>query len=537
MLVELRVRDLGVIEDVDIELGEGMTALTGETGAGKTLVVEALGLLLGARGGAELVRQGCDEAVVEGRFISNGEEVLLARSLPAKGRSKAWIDGRMAPLSALEELGTVLVDMYGQHSQQSLLHSGAQRRALDAFGGVDLQPMLAATSRLDRINRAILASGGDEDARRTRVELLSYQIAEIEEAAIASPAEDEDLESEEERLANAAAHRFAAATALSALAGEIRESGAGVDDLLREVCTSLGSRAPLSKLASRAVSLQAEAADLASELRHFLDSFEEDPGRLAEVRRRRQLLHDLSRKYGGTLGQVIRYADSARSSLTEMVAESERVSALILERDELLELLSGERSKVARARREAAPELAAQVTDHLRRLAMASARVDVAVDGPDPADAVTFLLQANPGEPLLPLAKVASGGELARVMLALRLVLTEAPPTMVFDEVDAGVGGEAALSVGRALADVASRHQVLVVTHLAQVAAFADRQMVVRKQPAGGRTTSRVESVKGEDRIVELARMLSGHPDSPVARGHATELLGTARGPGDPTAP
>jgi DNA repair protein RecN (Recombination protein N) len=278
-------------------------------------------------------------------------------------------------------------------------------------------------------------------------------------------------------------------------------------------------------MAARIAALQAEAADLASALRAVVDQWEDDPERLEVVRARRQLLHELSRKYGEGPGGVLAYAEEAGRRLADLESVEERAAALSAELRELEKALSEEEAAVGAARRSAAPALSRAVERRLQTLAMPKARLSVEVGQDEPGDAVAFLLGANPGEPLLPLAKVASGGELARAMLALRLELTDAPPTMVFDEVDAGVGGEAALSVGRALAELAVRHQVLVVTHLPQVAAFANQQLVVRKTVAGGRTRATVTPVDGEERIVELARMLSGRPDSATARRHAEELL------------
>jgi DNA repair protein RecN (Recombination protein N) len=300
-------------------------------------------------------------------------------------------------------------------------------------------------------------------------------------------------------------------------------------DLLGEAVAALRGRAPLQPLAERLVALQADTADAASILRAVVEGWEDDPERLEVVRARRQLLRELSRKYGEGPGGVLAYGHEARRRLEELECAEEHAAQLSAELRHLDKALADEAAAVGAARRQAAPDLGRAVERHLRTLAMAKARLEVTVGGDDPGDDVTFLLGPNPGEPLLSLAKVASGGELARTMLALRLELTDGPPTMVFDEVDAGVGGEAALAVGRALAELAEAHQVLVVTHLAQVAAFAERQFVVHKEVAAGRTRASVTPVDGEARVVELARMLSGRPDSATARRHAEELLRTAR--------
>jgi DNA repair protein RecN (Recombination protein N) len=536
MLVELRVRDLGVIESVALDLGPGMTALTGETGAGKTLLVEALELLVGGRADPSLVRPGASEALVEGRFAVDDDEVILARAVPAQGRSRAWIDGRMAPVSALAEVGARLLELHGQHSQQSLLDGTAQRRALDAFAAIDLGPLTAARARRRTLETELEALGGDDRARARQADLLRYQLAEIDAAALSDPSEDDALADEESRLAEASAHRDAAAVAHGALDSS-DGGGRAVIDLLGAARAALEGRAPLAALAARLASVQADAADVASELRHVVETWDDDPERLEEVRGRRQLLHELSRKYGEGPAGILAFAAEARAHLEDLDSAEHRA----IEIRELLDTADAEvataEAEVGEARRRAAPKLAAAVEKRLRGLAMAEARVEVTVADPDPGDDVTFLLGANPGEAVLPLAKVASGGELARAMLALRLVLTEAPPTMVFDEVDAGVGGEAAEAVGRALAEVGQRHQVLVVTHLAQVAACARQQLGVRKEVSGGRTVAQTAVLKDEGRVVELARMLSGRPGSATARRHAEELLEPTGGSGSRRAP
>jgi DNA repair protein RecN (Recombination protein N) len=525
MLVELRVRDLGVIESVALDLGPGMTALTGETGAGKTLLVDALDLLVGGRADPGLVRPGASEALVEGRFTLGDEEVILARAVPAQGRSRAWIDGRMAPVSALADAGARLLELHGQHSQQSLLDAPAQRRALDAFAGTDLGPLTAARARRRALLAELESLGGDDRARARQADLVRYQLSEIDGAGIEDLDEDDVLAAEEERLSEAAAHRDAAALALAALDGG-DDRAPDVVDLLGAARAALDGRSPLAELNGRLASLQADAADAASELRHVVETWEDDPERLEAVRARRQLLRDLSRKYGEGPAGVLAFAAEARRELALLDAAEVRAGEVLAEIERTEAEVGAAEAAVGSARRRAAPELARAVEERLRRLAMPHARVEVTVGEPDPGDDVTFLLGANPGEAVLPLAKVASGGELARAMLALRLVLTDAPATMVFDEVDAGVGGEAAQAVGGALAEVAQRHQVLVVTHLAQVAACARQQLGVRKEVTGGRTVAHAAVLHDEDRVVELARMLSGRPDSATARRHAEELLG-----------
>jgi DNA repair protein RecN (Recombination protein N) len=525
MLAELHVRDLGVIADLQLLLDAGMTALTGETGAGKTLVVEAIELLMGGRADAVLVRPGAEEARVEGRFVSadGGSETVLARALPRNGRSRAYIDGRLATAAELADLGKSLVDLHGQHAHQSLLSPRAQRGALDQFAGVDLAPLHEAKDRVKQLDDSLAALGGDARARARELDLLRFQLSELEAAHVEDPDEDLALEAEEDALADATAHREAAAAAYDALLGDN-----GALDAVGAAVEAVAGRRPFAEVDGRLRSLQAELAEAAADLRQAGDQIIDEPERLDQVRARRRMLHDLCRKYGERLTEVIAFESEARARLAELESHGVRVEALEAEREAAVAAAERAAAAVARARRQAAPRLAAEVQEHLRRLAMPGARLEVTVDGPGPADDVEFRLAANRGSSPLPLAKVASGGELARAMLAARLVLTEAPPTLIFDEVDAGVGGEAALAVGRALADLAGAHQVLVVTHLPQVAAFADHQVVVTKEDRKGQTVASARTVTGSDRVVELSRMLSGQPSSDTARDHAEELLATA---------
>ena len=527
MLTELAVRDLGVIESLSLTLEPGMTALTGETGAGKTLLVEAIELLTGGRAEGVVVRPGAAEAVVEGRFVVDGDERIVSRSVPAAGRSRAYVDGRMAQVSALAELAEQLVDLHGQHSHQSLLRGGGQRGALDAFAGVDLTALRQARGRLQEIAGLLEGLGGDSRSRARELDLLSFQLDEIDAAGITSPDEEAALEAEEDLLVSAEAHRQAAELARSLLTGE-----RGAADAVGAALVACAGRSVLEGAHQRLQGLAAELADVAEELRGAAESIQEDPERLEEVRHRRQLLRDLRRKYGDSVEEVLAFAEEARRRRSELEGHETAVARLEKERVEAAEEVAREEAAVGKARREAAPRFAKAVVGHLRGLALPAARFEVEVGDDDPGDAVSFLLSANPGSPALPLAKVASGGELARVMLAARLVFAAGPPVLVFDEVDAGVGGEAAVAVGRALAELArAGHQVLVVTHLAQVAAFADHQVAVRKVAARSTTRTDVEQLDPESRVVELSRMLAGRPDSASARDHAKELLEAARRP------
>ncbi len=535
MLVELAVRNLGVIEELRVVLEPGMTALTGETGAGKTLVVTALQLLLGARADPSMVRDGSTEASVEGRFVLDGEEVVLRRVVPSVGRSRAYVNGALATAATLAEAGADLVDLYGQHDHHVLAAPSAQRRALDRFAELDLGPLLAARDALAACVRRQEALGGDIGARARELDLLRFQLDELRVAAVEDADEELHLAAEEERLADAQGHREAAEAAHLLLGDD-----GGAAELAARAAAHLSGRAPLGSSGDRVRSMLAELRDLSSELRVQSEEILDDPVRLDEVRVRRNQLLGLRRKYGNaslrhepesvvgepTLEGVMRYTDAVTSRIAELSSAEEQLVALDDEIAAARARVSTEEAGVAAARAEAAPRLAAAVEAELRALAMPAARVAVAVEGPGAADEVAFLLAANPGMPLQPLAKVASGGELARAMLALRLVLTEAPPTMVFDEVDAGIGGEAAVVVGQALARLGEARQVLVVTHLPQVASAARSHVGVVKQQTDGTTTTSVHPLVGEARVVELSRMLSGSPDSDVAHEHARELLG-----------
>lgn len=523
MLRELRVAELGVIDDLTILLEPGTTAVTGETGAGKTLVVEAIELLVGGRADATIVRAGAAEAVVEGRFEHDDDEVVLRRVVPRGGRSRAYVDGRLATVGELAEWGRRLVDLHGQHAHQSLLSGTVQRAALDRFAGIGLEPLRAAEKELERIAGRLATLGGDARERAREIDLLRFQVAELDRARLGDPDEDACLDAEEDRLADAVAHRQAAAVAVDSLS-----SDGGAADALGLAIGALEGRPPFADLAGRLRDLAAEAADVASEARARGEQLADDPERLTEIRGRRQLLRDLRRKYGDSLREVMAYRDEVATRLAELEGHDALAEALETERESALAAVAVEARRVGEARRAAAPALAAAVRDNLAALALVAARLEVMVGEADPGDEVTVRFAADPGSPLAPLRKVASGGELARVMLALRLVLTEGPGTLVFDEVDAGIGGTAAATVGRALAELGREHQVLVVTHLPQVAACADHHVVVTKEVRGRRARTEVGAVVGDDRTVELARMLSGSPHSASARRHARELLAGA---------
>jgi DNA repair protein RecN (Recombination protein N) len=539
VITELRVANLGIIEELLVPLGPGMTAITGETGAGKTLLVEALDLLLGGRADAGLVRSGADEARVEARVVTSAgpvgdtddvEEIVLARVVPAVGRSRAYVNGRLAAAGELATLARELVDLHGQHDHQSLLQPAVQRALLDRFAGDDAAAARAEIARLRARRRAVDqdldALGGDERARAREADLLRYQLVEIETAAITDLDEEAQLERDERLLADAEEHRRALSLAHDTLDGAALDAiGAALEHLR--------GREPFAPLAARLHATQDEVAEVARDARVEAEAIVADPERLDVVRARRHQLRELCRKYGATPADVLAYAQEAAAHLHELDSRDARAAELGAERDDLERRLGEACTVLRRLRREGAPTLSRAVEEHLRELAMPAAAFDVAVTdaapGDDGADEVSFLLAANPGEDLRPLARAASGGELSRAMLALRVVLSEAPPTLVFDEVDAGIGGEAGFAVGRALATLGGKHQVLCVTHLPQVAAFADAQVVVSKRAVGDRTIAAADLVLDDARVGELSRMLAGVGESTHARRHARELLDAAR--------
>jgi DNA repair protein RecN (Recombination protein N) len=532
MLVELRVENLGIISDLLLSLGDGMTVITGETGAGKTLIVDALDLLCGGRADAALVRDGADEARVEGRFVDDDDEVVLARVIPVVGRTRGYVDGHLATATELGERGRSLVDLHGQHAHQSLLLPAEQRALLDRFAGDPAASahaaLLVARAARRRVDEELATIGGDDHLRARTIDLLRYELDEIEAAAIEDADEDARLAAQEELLADAEAHREALDDAHGKLEGPAL-------DALGAAIAAVESRPPFAAIADRLRALQIETSEAVHDVRIAAEQIVADPERLATVQQRRARLRELVRKYGPTLAEVEAYAIDARTRLEQIEGHEARAAALQAEREEADRAVVEAAGALSAARKAAAPSLAKAVQARLRELAMPAATFEVAVEagdlaaaGEDGADDVTFLLAPNPGEPARPLARAASGGELARAMLALRVVLSAAPPTLVFDEVDAGIGGEAGTAVGRALATLGGKHQVLCVTHLAQVAAFADAQVAVSKAEVKGRTVARAELLLDDARVGEISRMLAGVGESAHARRHAGELLTNA---------
>ena len=422
MLTELHIENLGVIERATLALGDGVTVLTGETGAGKTMLVEAIELLVGGRADASIVRSGAAEARIDGRLeiagVDGVDEVVLTRIVPASGRSRAYVNGRPATVASLADLAHNVIDLHGQHAHQSLLSTSTQRAALDRFGDVDLAPLRAARARLTEIDAELATLGGDERSRAREIDLLRFQVAELDAAGISDESEDARLATEEATLADAVAHREAGQSALDTL-----RSDEGADERLSAALHALGDREPYRDLRDRLVAVVAEVDDLAAELRDRAEGIDEDPERLSEIRERRQLLVGLRRKYGDTLAEVMRFHAEVHHRLRELENYDRRAAELDQSRIDALAAERAAAEVVGAARRAAAPHLAAAVEERLRKLAMPNAAVAIEVgSSPDdhPGDDVRFLLAANPGSPLLPLARVASGGELSRALLAIK---------------------------------------------------------------------------------------------------------------------
>ncbi|MBO3103034.1 DNA repair protein RecN [Cellulomonas fengjieae] len=569
MIEEIRIENLGVIGRAHVDLGPGLTVITGETGAGKTMVLTALNLLLGGKADPATVRVGATSAAVEGRVVLDPGAPALARAAEAgadldddgslvlvrtvgagtdstTGRSRAFVGGRSVPQALLAELADELVTVHGQADQARLRSPAVQREALDEFVGAAHHEVLAryraAWAERARVDGE-LTELVDRALDRTReAELLRLGLAEVERVD-PQPDEDVTLAEEVDRLSHAEDLRTAASGAHAALVGDdIAHEGAaavGTIELARRLLEHEGAHDPaLAALATRVAEAGYLLADVSTDLAAYLEDLQADPLRLEAAQRRRAELGSLTRSYGSTVGEVLVWADTAARRLMDLDGGDERIEELREARARLDGELSTLASELTAGRLGGAERLSAVVSDELSGLAMGGAELLVRVEPAAEltahgADRVEMLLVPHAGAPARPLGKGASGGELSRVMLAIEVALATAPGatrpgTFVFDEVDAGVGGRAAIEVGRRLSALAQGSQVLVVTHLAQVAAFADRHLVVTKSTADGVdvvTESDVRLVTRDERVRELARMLSGQEDSDAARTHAAELL------------
>ncbi|WP_294661210.1 DNA repair protein RecN [uncultured Rothia sp.] len=566
MIEEIHIRDLGIITDARLPLEPGFSVLTGETGAGKTMVVTALGMLLGARSDATSVRNGAKNALAEAvvrlprghRALALAEEaggtteeideqsseLLLARTVNASGRSRAHVGGCSAPIGTLAQIGQSLVAVHGQSDQLRLKSPAEQRQSLDLYAGEELASLLEKYRENYERYRTAAAELKEvrENSRARALEAQSLQGA-LEEIAAVNPraGEDDELKAEMVKLMNVEALRIASATALTALSGSEYSSGeeANVMGLLDAARGALQGQASadeeLAALETRVNELMILTTDIASDLSSYAASLDvEGPERLAQVQTRRAQLATLMRKYGSDIAEVLEWAEGSRTRLDTLVDDPQRQETLEMELMQLRKVLGEQAEELTNLRRAAAQKLADAVSEELTALAMPNASLVVEVAEAEKfsvhgRDTVTFMLAPHRTAVPRPLGKGASGGELSRVMLALEVVLAEVDPvpTFIFDEVDSGVGGKAAIEIGRRLAMLARHVQVLVVTHLPQVAAFADQHILVLKNDDA--SLSKVQVLTEEERVVELARMLSGHDQSESAREHARELLEAGR--------
>ncbi|MDR5697235.1 MAG: DNA repair protein RecN [Armatimonadota bacterium] len=562
MLRELHVRDFALLEAVRVEFGPGLNVLTGETGAGKSILVDALGVAVGQRASSDLVRAGAEEARVTAVFdlsrvpelaarvdaLGVGvEEGLLVLAREVGGRGRAYANGAPVSVSTLRRIGEIVLEIHGQHEGQRLLELSSHLDLLDAFGG---EGVLAQRRRVAELVRrwserraALRAVETNERERAQRLDLLRFQVAEIDAARL-RPGELDALQEARTRLANAERLREALGRAYDALYG----ADGSTSDALGRAAASLAQAATwaaeLGELAATVQALREGAVEAAREARRALDRVEADPAQLERVEARLASLQALMRKYGDSLEGVMAYREQAATEIETLSAADARREEIASELTALQSELAEEASRLSRLRREAAGRMEKAVLVHLRELAMPAARFEVAFGrredaqgvpvggeivavGERGADRVEFLFSANPGEPPRPLHRVASGGELSRVLLALRSALIggDPPPIMVFDEIDAGVGGRTGHVIGQKLAALATRSQVLCVTHLAQIAVFADHHYAVGKVTERGRTRAVVERLEREARVEEVARMLAGPQPTEMARRHAREML------------
>jgi DNA repair protein RecN (Recombination protein N) len=552
VLIELGISNLAVIDHARIVFGPGLNALTGETGAGKSIVIDAVGLLMGGRADTGMIRSGASGARVEGIFQASaidlasleeeglaapGDDVLiLARELASSGRNVCRINGRAVPLRMLQEVGERLIDIHGQSAHLSLLRVPEHVELLDRWAGLgDLRRQATALrARLRRLNRELADLRGDERELARRADLLRHQIEEIGRARLEAGEEDE-LRHTQRIHANAEQILQLAGDAYAAVAGG-GDDASSARDLLGAAAQRLGqlqhldpSVAPLAEMAE-AAGLQLE--ELGGALRSYRDGIEYDPERLAQVEERLGTIFSLKRKYGGTVEEILAFAEGAEAELAGLAGRERAIVALEADEASLHRELGSVAGELSAGRHRAAQSLERHVEEQLATLAM-SGSFGVQFGNPEPSaadlESVEFLLSLNPGEPPRPLAKIASGGETSRVMLAIKAALTGADPhpTLVFDEIDSGIGGRVGEVVGRKLWDLARHSQVLAVTHLPQIAAYADLHLHVGKHVAEGRTVTHVDSLGADDRLDELSDMFGS--DREAGRLQATALLDRAR--------
>jgi DNA repair protein RecN (Recombination protein N) len=556
MLTELRIRNFAIIEQVTLPLGEGFNVLSGETGAGKSIIVGALGLLLGERASADLIRSGAEKATVEGVFdVANvkgiaaladerGIEVeddtlVLKREIAANGRGRAWINGTTVSATVLAEIGRQLVNLHGQHDAQTLLDGESQRRILDAFGGAETQASLVRETyaELSGVRRESSSLTSRRAEAEKRADYLRHVAKEIEDARL-SPGEDTRLEDEARVLENADELRTLASSLSELLSGEDAS-------VLSQLGAAQRPLTAIERIDSSAARMQElfdagfyALQELARSVEDYAGSVDLDPARLGDVRQRRDRLFGLLKKYGPTLDNVIEAGRSARSELDLIDTAQFDLANLTARETDARRRLSAAAEQLSEMRLSAAKKLAKAVDALLPPLGMPDGHFSVSLIARDESTAegaedVEFRVALNVGHEDRPLARVASGGELSRVMLALKTILARVDrvPTLIFDEVDAGIGGRVGLQVGDTLRRVATEHQVFAISHLPQIAARAHHHIVVAKGAKGGVTTADITVLSGTSRVNEIARMLGGDPESKVSRAHAKELLESAATP------
>jgi DNA repair protein RecN (Recombination protein N) len=554
MLAELRIANFALIEQLTLQFQSGYTVLTGETGAGKSLLIDAIGLLVGGRASADQIRSGEEEALLEAAFQlpsshpllqqwcakglvgPNDTELILRRVLSRSGRHRVYVNGNLCPLRVLEELGGTLVDIHGQHEQQSLLSHPAQLEALDAFGRtLDLRARYQQAYQVWSDLRAHLVTvEADALDRAQRADLLRFQYQEIEHAGL-QPGEDEILQAERQRLVHA--HRLGeqAQTAYEGLQGDDHGVLSQLTGVIRVLSDLVHTDESMRDCHQRATEAIIQLKDLAARLRDYLEDLESDPGRQTAVEDRLDLIQRLKKKYGGSIEAVIEFGTRVKGELQAIAAHDDTVSALTAKLEEARQSLWRLALQLSSKRTEAAKRMKTLVKGELTVLKMDQAAFDIAVTsaetieaaGPNGRDRVEFLISTNRGEPLKPLARVASGGELSRVMLALKTILAEMDqvPVLIFDEVDSGVGGAVAAAMGTRLRKLGAFHQVFCITHLPQVASQAEHHLVVEKGQDRKRTITSVKSLTSIGREAEIARMLGGETVTQKVRDTAAELL------------
>jgi DNA repair protein RecN (Recombination protein N) len=559
VLYELRIENLLLIERAELRFGEGLNAITGETGAGKTILAHSLDLLMGGRARPQIVRPGADEAYVEGVFAmpdgmladpelcelaerlpEGGDEIVLGRRIGSSGRTSAFVQGRSASAADLRRLGERLLAFYGQHEHRKLTLASAQLEVLDGFAGAaHLERRRAyreAHARVGELERRLAELAEREGARERDLDLLRFELAEIE-AAAPDPDEERELAVERERLRHAERLRGAAGGALAELVGVEDDGGAsaGIGRAEGTLAGGAGVDGQLDALAERVCGIGVEIADVAGELRDYLDEIEAEPDRLEQVEERLDALERLKRKHGGSIEAVLEHAQRCSGEIERL----ENAEELTAELESELGIVREERRNVAEeltsARAKAARGLSKRVAGELDELAMEGAKLEVSLEphaagfGPHGAEAVELRVATNPGIPPSPLRDAASGGELSRVMLALTgLGPAGGAGTLVFDEIDAGVGGNTARAVGERLRALGSERQVVCITHLPQVASLASTHFRVSKRIAGDASHATVERVDGEELVAEICRMLGADRGDETASRHARELLAAA---------